>query len=94
MIAPGLPKAGTTEADGLYARQRSPDQKARESPTILQQANQSMQERKDLLTFLRQGAVRARRELSTTGRGEIPKQKRGGPLAGFVGREATCQLAF
>lgn len=35
-----------------------------------------MREMKDLLTILWQGTVRAGRELSTTGRGEIPKQKR------------------
>ena len=34
---------------------------------------------KDLLMLLHRGAVRAGRELSTTGRGEIPKQKKEGP---------------
>lgn len=75
-IAPGLPKACTAEADGLHAQQRSPDQNARGTPTILQQERRSMREMKDLLTILWQGTVRAGRELSTTGRGEIPKQKR------------------
>lgn len=32
---------------------------------------------KDLLMFLQQEAVRAGRELGTTGRGEIPKQEEG-----------------
>lgn len=45
----------------------------------MQQVNRSVQKMKDLLLFLWQGAVRAVREPSTTGKGEIPKQKKEGP---------------